>query len=409
VIWGLAVAACFGAVAATALAAQRTSTSPNPAPLWNAYPLDDGASNAGQSGSSGATGTAGGSGGGAAASAAHAPKHATTAHLTDDAGDGPPWLLMAAAAAGGALFVVLLLVIQGHRARKRERYLVATGAADEWPWLGPSNGRREGGAAKGALPPEPAFEIVEALAVPRHRFERAATRSGEAEGAAASGVAEGAEPREAAQRAERDGVAEGAAAANGVAKGAERNGVAEGAAASGVDGAAAANGVADGAERNGVAEGAERNSVAEGAERHGVAEAAGRNGVAEAGAQGGSLDGALPNGKPADSRRGPICQVRWSRAGACFYAVVTDDAGLDEQVARSPSFEWHGHQPPDEESREARAALRVLAKELRDMGWRPMRVKGSDFDEQRWYARRFRGPVAGGAELSAPRSGSAGG
>jgi hypothetical protein len=369
VIWGLAVAACFGAVAATALAAQRTSTTPNPAPLWNAYPLDDGGSNAGQSGT---TGAAGGSGGTATSVAKTSPAHTATTHLADEAGDGPPWLLMAAAASGGALFVVLLLMIQGRRARKRERYLVATGAADEWLWLGPSNGRREGEAANGALPPEPAFEIVEARAVPRHRFERADAPSGEAERAAANGVAEEAESREVAERAERNGVAAGAAA----------NGVAEG---------AAANGVAEAAERNGVAEGAER------------------NGVAEAGAHGGSADGALPNGTPGDSRRGPICQVRWSRAGACFYAVVTDHDGLDERVARSPSFEWHGHEPPDEESREARAALRVLAKELRDAGWRPMRVKGSDFDQPRWYARRFRGPVAEGAQLSAPRSGSAGG
>jgi hypothetical protein len=31
-----------------------------------------------------------------------------------------------------------------------------------------------------------------------------------------------------------------------------------------------------------------------------------------------------------------------------------------------------------------------------------MRVKGADFDEQRWYARRFRGPVAEGEEVSVP-------
>jgi hypothetical protein len=192
-------------------------------------------------------------------------------------------------------------------------------------------------------------------------------------------------------------------------EGAAANGVAEGADAS--DGAegTAANGVVEGAEPRAVVEDAAANGVAAGGAPSEVAEGAERNGVAEAGALGGSADGALSNGQPADSRRGPICQVRWSRAGACFYAVVTDDDGLDERVARSPSFEWHGHEPPDEESREARAALRVLAKELRDTGWRPMRVKGSDFHQPRWYARRFRGPVAEGAELSAPRSGSAGG
>ncbi|HMI68455.1 MAG TPA: hypothetical protein VK510_00585, partial [Solirubrobacteraceae bacterium] len=57
---------------------------------------------------------------------------------------------------------------------------------------------------------------------------------------------------------------------------------------------------------------------------------------------------------------------------------------------------------PDEDSREARTAVRVLAKELRDKGWRPMRAKGDDFDEQRWYARRFRFPVAEGDDDVAP-------
>jgi hypothetical protein len=299
VIWGLAVAACFAAVAAPSVAAQRTSTTPNPEPLWDAYPLDGGGSSAGAGGAkSGSTATA--------ARAATTAQTATT-HLSDEAGDGPPWLLMAAAAGGGALFVVVLLTLQGRRARKREPELVR--AADKWPWLKPSDARahdlrveRLREAANGAPRPEPAFDIGEAIAVPRRRFER--------------------EPEEMA--------------------------------------AAATNGSA-----------------------------------------------AVPaaNGKAAATRRGPICQVRWSPAGACFYAVTTDAGGFDERVARSPSFEWSGDEPPDEESREARAALRVLSKELRDAGWRPMRVKGTDFDEQRWYARRFRGPVAEGEGAHAPDHG----
>jgi hypothetical protein len=287
---------------ATSIAAQRTSTTPNPEPLWNAYPLDNGGSSAGAGGAkSGSTATP--------ARAATTTAQTATTHLSDEAGDGPPWLLMAAAAGGGALFVVVLLTLQGRRARKREPDLVR--AADKWPWLKPSDARahdrrveRLREATNGAPPREPAFDIAEAIAVPRRRFER--------------------EPEEMA--------------------------------------AATTNGTA----------------------------------AAPAG-----------NSKPAAARRGPICQVRWSPAASCFYAVMTDADGFDERVARSPSFEWHGHEPPDEESREARAALRVLSKELRDSGWRPMRLKGTDFDEQRWYARRFRGPVAEGEEVSAPTSGSA--
>jgi hypothetical protein len=30
---------------------------------------------------------------------------------------------------------------------------------------------------------------------------------------------------------------------------------------------------------------------------------------------------------------------------------------------------------------------------VRDLGWRPLRAKGFDFDERRWYARRFRWPT----------------
>jgi hypothetical protein len=328
-IWGLTVAACFVAVAATAVAAQRTSTTPNPEPLWNAYPLDD---------TGGSSAAKGGSGGAPASATTTTRAQTATTHLSDEAGDGPPWLLMALAAAGGALFVVALVTLQGRRARRREPELAAA-AADKWPWLKPSDPRaherrvqRVREATNGAPPPEPAFEIAEAIAVPRGRFEREVV------------------------------------------------------------------------ERNGEAPVPARNGEAADPSRNGEAASAIPNGRVTVDAPNGHAAGLAPNGKPA--RRGPICQVRWSPVGACFYAVMTDADGFDERVARSPSFEWRGHEPPDEDSREARAALRVLSKELRDTGWRAMRVKGTDFDEQRWYARRFRGPVAEDEEVSSPRSGS---
>jgi hypothetical protein len=101
--------------------------------------------------------------------------------------------------------------------------------------------------------------------------------------------------------------------------------------------------------------------------------------------------------------KAPVCQVRWSRRGACFYAVVSDADGAERRLARSPRVEWRGPLPP-EESPEAQAALRQLAKQLRDKGWRPLRTKGIDFDERQWYARRFRWPteVEDEASASAP-------
>jgi hypothetical protein len=94
--------------------------------------------------------------------------------------------------------------------------------------------------------------------------------------------------------------------------------------------------------------------------------------------------------------------VRWSRRAACFYAVTTDREGVEHRLAWSPRVEWRAMTPPPEDNRRAQAALRVLAKELRDKGWRPMRAKGKDFDEPQWYARRFRFPVAEGEDDRAP-------
>jgi hypothetical protein len=103
------------------------------------------------------------------------------------------------------------------------------------------------------------------------------------------------------------------------------------------------------------------------------------------------------------ARNAPVCQVRWSPRGACFYAVVSDDDGAERRLARSPRVEWRGPSPPAQ-SPEAQAALRQLAKQLRDKGWRPLRAKGIDFDERQWYARRFRWPteVEDEAGASAP-------
>ena len=97
----------------------------------------------------------------------------------------------------------------------------------------------------------------------------------------------------------------------------------------------------------------------------------------------------------AGARNEPVCQIRWvpGRRGSCFYAAMIDTDGIERALAWSPRFEWRGPSPP-EETAEAQAALRQLAKELRTSGWRPLRAKGTDFDEQRWYARRFRQPAA---------------
>jgi hypothetical protein len=93
-------------------------------------------------------------------------------------------------------------------------------------------------------------------------------------------------------------------------------------------------------------------------------------------------------------RRGPVCQIRWSARGrrSCFEAFVVDEDGVKNRVARSPRVERPGSSPP-EQTPEAKAALRALAKELRDDGWKPLRAKGKDYGEQQWYARRFRRPV----------------
>jgi hypothetical protein len=95
----------------------------------------------------------------------------------------------------------------------------------------------------------------------------------------------------------------------------------------------------------------------------------------------------------ASRSNGPVCQVKWSRRAARFHAVTIDEDGTERRIARSPRFEWDELSPPEDASREAQAALRALAKELREKGWRPLRAKGVDFDERRWYARRFRWPT----------------
>jgi hypothetical protein len=101
----------------------------------------------------------------------------------------------------------------------------------------------------------------------------------------------------------------------------------------------------------------------------------------------------------------PVCQVRWSRDDGCFYVATTDAQGHERRLVESPPLA-PGDAPP-EDSREAQAAIRQLAKELRQRGWRPLRAKGFDFDERRWYARRFRWPTeaeqeAGAGEATRP-------
>jgi hypothetical protein len=71
--------------------------------------------------------------------------------------------------------------------------------------------------------------------------------------------------------------------------------------------------------------------------------------------------------------------------------VTTDPDGVDRTLATSQRVEWRTAGPPAQNA-ETEAAVRQLAKTLRDNGWRPMRTKGKDFDEPQWYARRFRLP-----------------
>ena len=275
--------------------------------------------------------------------------------VADEAGDGPPWLLMIAAAAGGALFVVVLLMLQGRRARRRDDGPLAA-PADEWPWLtSKANG--------------------EAREVRAERLRSAPSAP------TANGL--GGEPGTdvAPSGTERERVPNGAAA--------ERSPEPE----------RAAEPVSNGAV-------AEPSAEAEAATNGAVAEPTSPAfEVVEADSVPGHRFDREPEtsgGRSGPARRGPICQVRWSAPGTCFYAVTTDVNGVEHRLAWSPPIEWREPGPPDEDSREARAALRVLAKELRDKGWRPMRAKGDDFDEQRWYARRFRFPVAEGDDDVAP-------
>ena len=96
--------------------------------------------------------------------------------------------------------------------------------------------------------------------------------------------------------------------------------------------------------------------------------------------------------RAAAARKAATCQVRWNRRGRSFYAVLVDASGVEHMLVSSPRLDEAGPAPPDE-TPEARAALRQLATQLRERGWRPLRTKGIDFDERRWYARRFRWPT----------------
>jgi hypothetical protein len=72
--------------------------------------------------------------------------------------------------------------------------------------------------------------------------------------------------------------------------------------------------------------------------------------------------------------------------------VTVDAQGAERRVGRAPVLDGAPPGPP-EETPEARAALRKLAKDLRERGWRPLRARGVDFGERQWYARRFRWPT----------------
>jgi hypothetical protein len=95
--------------------------------------------------------------------------------------------------------------------------------------------------------------------------------------------------------------------------------------------------------------------------------------------------------RAAAARRMPTCQVRWSTDG-WFYAVTTGRDGRAHMIASSPPVAWHEPGPP-EATPATQWALERLVKDLLERDWRPLRQKSIDFDERRWYARRFRRPT----------------
>jgi hypothetical protein len=113
---------------------------------------------------------------------------------------------------------------------------------------------------------------------------------------------------------------------------------------------------------------------------------------------------ASPPPARAPRKADPVCQVRWNRSGGFFVAVTAESDGAEREVARSPSVDRNGSSPPEQEP-ELEVALKVLSKQLRDIGWRPLRAKGFDYDERRWYARRFRWPTEAEAEPGASGQG----
>ena len=95
-----------------------------------------------------------------------------------------------------------------------------------------------------------------------------------------------------------------------------------------------------------------------------------------------------------------MCQVRWltARGSSRFCAVLVGEDGTEHRLAVSPPVDVPGAAPPLEPNPGAQRALRQLSKDLRDSGWRPLRAKGRDRGETRWYARRFTQDVPGEGE-----------
>jgi hypothetical protein len=364
-----------------AISAGTGSTGSNPAaPLWRAYPLEQTATTTAGSAHPTAPSTQ------RASDERSAPKSAhRTVWLT--------WLLTAIALTLTAATAVLLRRRGGgSRPARSGRPMTATEAVARAPGQRPAGAGAVAGPA-GAATPDRAGADAGVPTVPPARPQR---RSAAAAGASAAPPA----PDSAA-------AAEGASTAPPTATSAAAAGRAS-AAPPAATSAAAAERASPAARAAASAPAAGRASPAPRAAASAPAPATGRarprrdrdsvvpdtraGATARAGAAADARAGATAESR-SRAASGPICQIHWlpQGRGSCFAAVTTDADGMERTLATSQRVEWRRAGPPAQTA-ETQAAVRQLAKTLRDSGWRPMRTKGKEFNEPQWYARRFRLP-----------------